>query len=72
VQASKDELVLASELDKAEKEAKTRESKNQSKSEHGGNNAKRAPGHKGCCERCGAETFINYGDAYHTYCKNCM
>jgi hypothetical protein len=30
------------------------------------------PGHKGSCERCGAKTRINYGDAYHTYCKNCM
>ena len=26
---------------------------------------------RGCCEKCGAKIFINYGDAYHTICKNC-
>jgi hypothetical protein len=28
-------------------------------------------GHKRVCEKCGAKTNINYGDAYHTLCKSC-
>ena len=28
-------------------------------------------GHTGYCEKCGVKTSINYGDAYHTLCKNC-
>jgi hypothetical protein len=29
------------------------------------------PGMTGVCEKCGVKVSINYGDAYHTLCKNC-
>lgn len=29
-------------------------------------------GHKEHCEICGKPTSINYGNAYHTYCKYCV
>lgn len=32
---------------------------------------KHKKGHKGFCEKCGAKTTINYGDAYHTLCERC-